>query len=1512
MSLDWQHLRTWNGSQANAFEELCCQLAGSETAPANSKFTRKGTPDGGVECYWKLPNGDEWGWQAKFFLAAPSASQWGELDRSIKTALTTHPRLKRFYVCLPLNRSDARLPGHVSFLDRWNVRVKKWKKLPGGWKVQFEYWGDHEIANALALEQHKGRNLFWFNKQLFSDAWFAAHLKVATAQAGERYTEPVSVELPISRVFDGLGRTDAFWARLRKSLLELRKRLRDDLTRSFPDSMKATAKKLGPALSAVFEAANNLREDPAAELDYAPVRQAVAKAKAIVSDLWGRISEQETKWREEYEKKHGKPPSPYETGLGDAWHQVQSVGTELGRLEGFMDTPDASVSEGHALLITGEAGSGKTHLVCDAAVRRQAFHLPSLVFFGEQFAAGDPWTTMIHNLGLACSRDEFLGALSASAQARNRRILVFIDALNEGSGLEVWPAHLSAVLATFVPYKYLGVCITVRDSYREIVIPPGLVPARVHEITHHGFSQVEFTAIKRFFAYYGIEQPSVPTLTPEFTNPLFLKLFCTSVKNRGFKKVPKGVAGITAVFGFFLESVNLKLSHPGQLDYDKADNLVLKCVVALADEMARTGQSFVTRDFVKAKCEQLRPAQGHEKSLFRRLVSEGVLSEGLRRGDHDVVVQVVRFAYQRFGDHLVAQRLLAQSAGRAASQILAPDSPAGVFLKDLHDTYLHSGLVDALSIQLPEKIQIEFLDARPDLAESNPVREAFVASLGWRDPKSFSAQTLKHVNTLSNRSTRGRDEILNVFLMVTGDPGHPYNADFLHKYLGKMELAVRDAVWSTFLHRNYAVESGVDRLLEWSWSDDDRSHIDDESIRLAGTTISWFLTSSNRFVRDRATKALVSLFENRLLVLAGLLRKFANVNDPYVSERLYAVAYGCGLRTKGFKDLGILGKQVFSDVFAKGRPPPSLLLRDHARGLVNVASLRCPRIRFNLRATVGPFRTPWIGRLPSLAQLEKKYKKEEQYNRVYHSVTGDDFSHYVIDSTFDWCSHPLSKPKRRDRKKEYEDFVASLGTRARLLFEAYEQAFQETRPLWAFIRKDTDTESQATRDARCRRLRRAVVAALTKKASATFENDIVPYLINPRVDRDADHFDRNLMRRFILQRVLELGWTAKRFAEFDRSIRDPRGRDAYKAERIGKKYQWIAYDEFLARVSDNFHFKESDGYRTEERERETGVWAIYYRDIDPSLLLRTTATQRDENGPKPWWVQKEFTDWASNIPPEKWLKRTGDLPPVDGFIQCIDPGTGIPMLMLNGCVKWEQEEEVGDFAIKAPDKRSVWYMLRSYLVRKEHLAEIMKWGKGQDFMGRWMPEPSRNYRVYLHENYLPPVYQKDGDWGDNESSARGRIPKPIVCTTGDYLCEKSTRDCSMDETIAMDLPSQHLYNGMKLAWSGRDGIAVDASSKVVAFDPSVFASGPTGLLMAKEPLLRFLKTKGYEIFWTLLCQKDIDSPDPFAGESKWVGRLDCSGVYQMKNGKIVGSLTPKFVPPFTPKLRPRRPHHKSG
>ena len=265
-SLDWNGIRPLNGSQAAGFEELCAQLARVES-PTDAKFHRKGSPDAGVECFCILPGGREWGWQAKCFTAL-GASQVAQLDESVRRALDKHPQLVRYFVCIPIDRPDARLPGQTSALERWESHAQKWQgwAQDRGMEVQFIWWGSSELIDRLSRSEHVGRLFFWFGKRGFNQDWFHKRWDEAVRAAGPRYTPEVHIDLPIAQdmerfsrsvfVFDEVKSLARGVRRAHEGLMPLQGSFEQyDLQTDIDDLSKAT--------SAVLEALSELGPSPA-------------------------------------------------------------------------------------------------------------------------------------------------------------------------------------------------------------------------------------------------------------------------------------------------------------------------------------------------------------------------------------------------------------------------------------------------------------------------------------------------------------------------------------------------------------------------------------------------------------------------------------------------------------------------------------------------------------------------------------------------------------------------------------------------------------------------------------------------------------------------------------------------------------------------------------------------------------------------------------------------------------------------------------------------------------------------------------------------------------------------------------------------------------------------------------------------------------------------------------------------------------------------------------------------
>jgi hypothetical protein len=530
MSSNWNGLRTWNGSQERAFEELCCQLAAGEQYRTGSRFVRKGAPDAGVECLWRLPSGDEHGWQAKFFQSPPSPSQWSQIDASVKTVLEKHPKLTRYTMCLPVDRSDARLPRQKSFLDKWSERVEKWNSWAHRrtMAVDFIYWGDSEFANRLSREENRGRYWFWFNRDELTLAWFRKKLEVAIDNAGDRYTPRIHVDLPLSQYFDALGRTPAFHERLNDLYRRLLEAARGFRTPYVTEGAKQAAARASDAVGRLSELLDGvlipLEEDP---------RQ--GWVKRIPSEKIARLAEtlaegMDQTWtslnRACHESDVQEPASEdlkvAKRRLEDDATHCLRLATAANQIASFCDQTEARVADRPALLLTGEAGQGKTHLLCDVGERDIKAGRPRILLHGCQFGDAEPWSQIIRILGLSCSADEFRGALEAAAQAFGCRILILIDALNESERRSSWEKFLSGMLTEISWSPWLGIALSVRSSYESVVIPDGLVPERLARVVHSGFQEHENEAVHRFFEHFGI-LPTIPLLVPEFTKPLFLR-----------------------------------------------------------------------------------------------------------------------------------------------------------------------------------------------------------------------------------------------------------------------------------------------------------------------------------------------------------------------------------------------------------------------------------------------------------------------------------------------------------------------------------------------------------------------------------------------------------------------------------------------------------------------------------------------------------------------------------------------------------------------------------------------------------------------------------------------------------------------------------------------------------------------------------------------------------------------------------------------------------------------------
>ncbi|MFD7159623.1 hypothetical protein ACFV9C_33840 [Kribbella sp. NPDC059898] len=555
------------------------------------------------------------------------------------------------------------------------------------------------------------------------------------------------------------------------------------------------------------------------------------------------------------------------------------------------------------LLMTGRAGVGKTHLFCDVAARRIEAGLPTVVLLGQDFDDGALLPQLGRLAGIDGRLDDVLGVLDAAGEAAGRPAMLMIDAINETARADRWADELRVLAGAVDRHPHVVLAVSCRTEFVEPVADGNDFP----HVEHIGFAESTAEAVARYTAEYGLERVTFPILDPEFGNPLFLKLACEGLSTLGRQSL--GNTGLTTVCDVFLEAVNERLAKPSRCDYDRASDLVR----SVTRQLAELGPGPYRRADVIALADATLPNRRWSQSLYVGLLREGVLLEA--------TAGTVVFSYQRLGDVQRATLLAERTPTELRDWYRALDDAT---------SWAENGVIGALGLILPETSGHEIADLFADETgrADRRVVDAFLQSLTLRAPEHTTERTTELVTELLPAP-----EAWLALVRVACVPGHAANADFLHRVLSGLSLPERDRTWSEWLASSAHDETAV--LLDWAWPEV-RGPRQNGSSQLATLTIGWFLTSTVRALRDRATKALVAIGEDSPAEFAAAVRAFRGCDDPYVVERLTGALCAVALRSTS-ADVITAVADAAAELVVNG-VPTHLVTRDNLRRIAETAT----------------------------------------------------------------------------------------------------------------------------------------------------------------------------------------------------------------------------------------------------------------------------------------------------------------------------------------------------------------------------------------------------------------------------------------------------------------------------------------------------------------------------------------------------------------------------------------------
>lgn len=1457
------------------FEELCCQLAALENPAEGSSFIRKGPgADQGLECYRTYADGYEVGWQAKYFINGFESGQVSNLKDSLKRALAAHPQLRKFVVCLPVDLRDnrsGRKSSEVQSFEKWRTESVA-AAAADRRELTIELWSASSIEERLGRDNpiYSGRARYWFDAVSFSSAWFREKFNIVRSNLGERYSLESHVELPIQQLLQCIARAPEMLQAPHDWAAKITYSLDGATANLGQEGLQQVASQVRAASEPLLR---SLTEPPASPEEMVAVEAWTAHCAAALSAISEALTELAKKERE-------KDPHTVRKNLFDLYSTIQRVSREL-------ESGPWKVINKHELLISGPAGIGKSHLLAEFGEGQLERKRPFILMLTNSLTEGDPWQQIRGLLDLSqVTTDEFLGALDAAAEAAGCRAVLAVDALNERHGIALWGTRLQGFVALVRNFPRVALALTVRKTYVHLLPLVGL-----ERIEHPGFSGRSGAAAKAYLDRRGIARPSSPNLAREFENPLFLRTCCTYLDAENLKQLPKGLDGLSTIFDFYIHAVSGKVERDLKLVPQlNIPHKALNAFLQACAEQGDTGALSVESTF--KLLEGIHWSGGlTDKSLFTAFLSEGVLAQDVEWHE-GASKEIIRFTFERLSDHLRAKRLLEQVDRTDIRGSFKQQPLANYF--SCFESWHFAGLVEALAVQIPEQFGLELFDVLPDDSlENDTLCDAFRTSLAWRAPQAFTNRTADWVKKLCDSTGQSPYGLL---LLVSTEPGNPYNADWLHDELWQLPMPQRDATWSVFLAVDDLNDGGaVESLIDWAWQVD-ANQVDKERRRLATLTLTWFLSTSNRAVRDRATKALVNLLSNSLGDGATLIDKFADVNDAYIAERLLAACYGAAMQGVDRSGCKVLASAVWTNHFSDGRQPPlNLLARDFALGILlyalNVEQLPS---EVDLDMCKAKFTSAWPLEVVTIDALEN-YRGKGYGDSICSSTDQHgDFGNYTLCA---WMHGIVDMPR------------ALAGKSTQELFEDWLQAFlikadlKQYERYLALLRLSTDyrqrpfvgwgNEANQQLWSAFKKANESFKASLNAEQLAEYTGFSEQHMLEAtrmnRDDRNPPELVHGAVQRWICERAHSLGWNEELFEKFERGkgiSHDRMGN--HRVERIGKKYQYIALSEVITRLVDNLivcsyaeeGLLQAFEYGPKGRDMKS--------DLDPSFLLQNSLDSSWDSAPLTWWTPS---------PPQL---PSGDTDVLLAWLSsehgcCNDVGQ-IDLCNPDG-QKWLTTYSFRHWKVPGQERRShtdAWSRITCLVTKLGFGAQL-----AQELLKKHRGDVSRFGECERLECFLGEHGWRDAKEIELETNSSQGIHTPYSGIVAALHAEGNGKDNSIDDTFGLHLPTSGLMKllGLRLR-DGRTPEYTDVQGALRWQDPSLKERGAAAALVSREYFLSMLEKAGLEPVWILAGEKNVYGGQDFGGSRGFGGSLYHTTAYTMDAGtvKMAGTMTERYEP----------------
>lgn len=827
-------------------------------------------------------------------------------------------------------------------------------------------------------------------------------------------------------------------------------------------------------------------------------------------------------------------------------------------------------------IVNGDGGTGKTHLLTKIANDLIYKDVPTIIFYGQTIYN---FKENIKDIEKKMKIQDFFAEISKVAEQKNQTGIIILDAINEARQEQ---KDIIDYLIENIKGKNIKLVISYRNG--DLKQPILSLLNKYPNITLYGFSDTVEAAVK-FSEYYNIEIGEI--LESNFaSNPLILKIFCEEYKNKGQEKGQRGYN--TATFIFERYFIRISQSIINELRIFSSDGTIItgklfwnRIAKEIAQLMVKECRTYLFIEEFEKIVDNLNLNIISSKIIEKLVVHKLIEANNMYIGNNERKI-TYKFSFQRQSDYLIARYLLnTKEKGESWDDFLNKQST----IKMLED---NMSLIETLVEHIPIRTGKELFEFYDD-KKLYSFNYSYLLGLRYRSKESFGENIHKKQKEILNyikSANLSEEDFFDWMITISSSmlvTYHPLNVVYyFSKLMSKLRNNIRDMYLKDFLYIDI-IRTRINSISKIPYYAN-LNKFNNDLKRNFVQLFFWLLSVSDREIRDKSTKALTAFLASDLTLIDELIEILSNVDDQYIIERFICCVHSAHILNN---DKVLLKKQYhkIEKIFCS-KQISNIRIRHY---LMLLNHLCYDKNIINTKKTFKNICKKPILKIEYISKRDfnKLLNKTGKYNNVMFSISHmGDFERYVVEPRIkDFIYY--DKEIYDIFRKEKQELIASLTTKQKKLYNKMivisKQIDMNEKNLYEELDYNIDKILEISMYSN-NKYETLFNKSLGERKKERLNN------INTSIEKCKNkEIPEELYMAIMLKKMFSLGYN-KKIEQYDKNRYNYDDRHEHRIERIGKKYQWIAFFELLGECMTNLRIKKD-------------AWHDYYDfidiDIDP-------------------------------------------------------------------------------------------------------------------------------------------------------------------------------------------------------------------------------------------------------------------------------------------------------------------------